>query len=514
MESKTIKCIPPQPALLRHQPEPANNRPLPGLQLSKPKRNGLFSGFCAAVILAAVLVLPGCREEIKEAAPITAETDEQQSVANFNMKPVDMALVAQNLVSPVGVVPVPDDSKRLFIIDQIGKIWVVDGAGNQLATPFLDVTGKMVRLNPNYDERGLLGFTFHPDYKNNGRFFIYYTLPPRAGGPTPTTTWNNLSRISEYRVMGGNPNVADINSEKVILEMDDPQSNHNGGTIEFGPDNYLYIAIGDGGGANDVAAGHVPDWYPVNAGGNGQDIEANLFGNILRIDVDRGAPYAIPADNPFVGKPGRDEIWAYGFRNPFRFSFDRSGSQRLFAGDAGQLLYEEIDIVEKGQNYGWNVKEGTSCFNAANPLQPLATCPEVDIYGNRLIDPVIQLNNYRNPVNGRATTIIGGNVYRGNDIPGFQGKYIFGTFSQNPGRPDAELFISQPAGPGLWDFREINLANRPDDIGYYLKGFGQDLAGEIYLTVTSVAGPSGNTGKVYKLVLAEKEKKNKIAKNK
>ena len=223
----------------------------------------------------------------------------------------------------------------------------------------------MVPLNPGYDERGLLGFAFHPDYKTNGRFFIYYTLPPRPGGPTPVNNWNNLSRISEYRVSGGNPNMADMGSEKIILEMDDPQSNHNGGTIAFGPDNYLYIAIGDGGGANDVGPGHVEDWYPVNAGGNGQDIEANLFGNILRLDVNGGAPYAIPADNPFVGKPGRDEIWAYGFRNPFRFSFDMSGSRRLFAGDAGQLLYEEIDVVEKGQNYGWNVKEGTSCFNAA-----------------------------------------------------------------------------------------------------------------------------------------------------
>ena len=139
-------------------------------------------------------------------------------------------------------------------------------------------------------------------------------------------------------------------------------------------------------------------------------------------------------------------------------------------------------------------------------MQPLATCPDVDIYGNRLIDPVIQVNNFRNPVNGRATTIIGGNVYRGNDIPGFQGKYIFGTFSQNPGTPNAELFIAQPHGPGLWDYQEISLVNRPDDIGYYLKGFGQDLEGEIYLTVSSLLGPSGNTGKVFKLVLAGKEK--------
>ncbi|GEO05909.1 glucose dehydrogenase [Adhaeribacter aerolatus] len=480
---------------------PRWSRPAP----AKTTPNRLFSTVGLALLLS-TLLLQSCQEEIKEAAPTDSQTSEELSVAHFNMKPVDLAPIATNLVSPLGVEEAPDGSNRLFILDQIGKIWIVNAADNQLTTPFLDVTSKMVTLNPRYDERGLLGFTFHPDFKNNGRFFIYYTLPPRPGGPTPTTTWNNLSRISEFRVSAGNPNVADLSTEKVILELDDPQSNHNGGTIAFGPDGYLYIAIGDGGGANDVDPGHVEDWYPVNKGGNGQDIEANLFGNILRLDVNSGAPYRIPADNPFVGKTGRDEIWAYGFRNPFRFSFDMSGSRRMFAGDAGQLLFEEIDVVEKGQNYGWNVKEGTSCFNAADPLKPLASCPSVDVYGRRLINPVIQVNNYRNPVNGRATTIIGGNVYRGNDIPGFQGKYIFGTFSQNPGTPDAELFISQPSGPGLWDYREINLVNRPDDLGYYLKGFGQDLEGEIYLTVSELSGPTGNTGKVFKLVLADKEK--------
>src|SRR5688572_13414113 len=175
--------------------------------------------------------------------------------------------------------------------------------------------------------------------------------------------------------------------------MDDPQSNHNGGTIAFGADGYLYIAIGDGGSANDVAPGHVNDWYAVNAGGNGQDIEANLFGDVLRLNVDGAAPYTIPADNPFVGKPGMDEIWAYGFRNPFRFSFDMGGSRQLYLGDAGQVLYEEINVVNKGGNYGWNVKEGRICFNAANNDTALGTCPAVDNFNNPLIDPVIVLDN-------------------------------------------------------------------------------------------------------------------------
>lgn len=419
-----------------------------------------------------------------------------------HMKQVDKQEVGTGFVSPIGIVAVPDNSNRLMVIDQIGKLWIIDGTGQTNPTPFMDIASRMVTLNAFYDERGLLGLAFHPDYQRNGRFFVYYNAPPRSGGPRPGLTWNNLSRIVEYTV-SSNPNLADMTSESVILEMDDPQSNHNGGTIAFGHDGYLYIAIGDGGGANDVAAGHVTDWYTVNAGGNGQDLDSNLFGNILRIDINHGNPYSIPPDNPFVNKPGYDEIYAYGFRNPFRFSFDMSGSRRLFAGDAGQLMFEEVDVVKKGGNYGWNVKEGTHCFNAAASLVPFPTCPDVDPLGNKLEDPVIELNNWQNPAGGKATTVIGGNVYRGNSIPGFQGKYIFGTFSQTPTTANGELFIANPAGPGLWPYQEISLMSSPSDIGYYLKGFGQDLQGEIYLATSSLLGPSGTTGKIFKLVLAE-----------
>jgi glucose/arabinose dehydrogenase len=416
---------------------------------------------------------------------------------------VDLELIADGFVSPLGVVAVPDDSKRLFVIDQAGKIWIIDASGNKLATPFMDVTSMMVPLTPDFDERGLLGLAFHPDYKTNGRFFIYYQLPPRAGGPETGEPWNNLSRISEFKVSASNPDLADMSSEKVILEWDDPQFNHNGGTIAFGPDGYLYIAIGDGGFADDVAPGHVEDWYAANAGGNGQDIEANLLGNILRIDINV-APYVIPADNPFVNKAGLDEIYAYGFRNPYRISFDMSGSRELYAGDAGQVLYEEIDLVTKGGNYGWNVKEGAHCFNAANNDTLLPSCPDVDNFGNPLIDPVIEVINAANPMGGgKALTIIGGNVYRGNSIPGFQGKYIFGTFGQTFTAPDGELFISNPAGPGPWKYDEVDLKSFPNDLGHYLKGFGQDNEGEVYLTVSTALGPSGTTGKVFKLVRAK-----------
>ena len=155
--------------------------------------------------------------------------------------------------------------------------------------------------------------------------------------------------------------------------------------MAFGPDGYLYISFGDGGGADDVALGHVEDWYDVNEGGNGQDIEDNLLGNILRIDVDSGDPYGIPPDNPFVGMDGMDEIYAFGFRNPYRFSFDRGGTNQLFVADVGQNNFEEVNIVEPGGNYGWNVMEGTHCFSTENPDLPLDECPTEDPMGRPLI---------------------------------------------------------------------------------------------------------------------------------
>jgi glucose/arabinose dehydrogenase len=413
---------------------------------------------------------------------------------------VDIQQVGGAFVSPIGLVAAPDNSGRLFVIDQVGKIWIIESSGNQLPTPFMDVSSMLVTLSPGYDERGLLGLAFHPQFTTNRKFYIYYQLPPRPGGPTPTTSWNNFSRISEFQASAANNNIADMSTERILLEMDDPQSNHNGGTLAFGADGYLYIAIGDGGAANDVAPGHVDDWYVANAGGNGQDVDANLFGNILRIDVNSGSPYGIPPDNPFVGVPGRDEIYAYGFRNPFRMSFDMGGNHDLFAGDAGQVLYEEINLVTKGGNYGWNVKEGKICFNAANNDTAFASCPTADNLGRTFTNPVVIINNTANPAGGRALTVIGGNVYRGNDIPAYQGKYIFGSFGQTGMAPDAELFIATPAGQSDWNWEEINIVSHANDLGYYLKGFGQDNKGEIYLTLSSNLGPSGTTGKIFKLV--------------
>jgi len=285
----------------------------------------------------------------------------------------------------------------------------------------------------------------------------------------------------------------------VILEIDHPQNNHNGGTLAFGPDGYLYISIGDGGNKDDVGPGHVSDWYADNTGGNGQDIYSNLLGNILRIDVNSGAPYSIPSDNPFVGTAAKGEIYAYGFRNPYRFSFDMGGTHQLLAGDAGQSLYEEIDLVTKGGNYGWNVKEGSHCFSTDNDLQERSSCPSTDTAGKPLTDPIIELVNAANPKGGGvAITIVGGNVYRGDSLSALQGQYIFGSFSQN-GQANAKVYSATPAAANTWSYTELKLKSYPNDLGMFLKSFGQDRDGAVYLLTSGQAGPSGATGKVFKI---------------
>lgn len=476
------------------------------------RRSIFSSGLLLA--LAGLLAVQSCK---KTEAPVAGADIAPASKNGPNpSRLLDLQLMANNFVSPIALVEPPDGSHRLFVVDQVGKIWILDANGQTLAQPFLQFpAGKMVNLRAGYDERGLLGLAFHPAFKSNGKFYLFYTAPPPPGGPLTDAgntglpkTWDNTTTISEFTVSASDPNLANLGSERKILQEPHPQSNHNGGTIAFGPDGYLYISIGDGGNKNDLGPGHVEDWYAANAGGNGQDIEQNLLGNILRIDVNStsdGKNYGIPQSNPFVGKRGLDEIWAYGFRNPYRFSFDMSGSNTLLVGDAGQSLYEEISEVTKGGNYGWNVKEGTACFNAANELTELPTCPDKDIYGNKLIDPVIQAPNRANPEGGNFIVIIAGNVYRGHSIPGMEGKYIFGNFSTSFAVPSGEVYASNPAGHGLWSYDKLSFKSvGPDNIGIFVKGFGQDSMGEVYVLGSKRLGPAGTTGVVYKIVAEKK----------
>jgi glucose/arabinose dehydrogenase len=423
---------------------------------------------------------------------------------------VGLRLIADDFASPVALVAAPDGSGRRFVVDQVGVIRVLTADGDLRSEPFLDLQSRIVELMPEFDERGLLGLAFHPGYAGNGRFFVYYSAPLRPGAPAG---FDHTARISEFRVSATNPNRADPASERVVLEVDKPQFNHNGGTVAFGPDGALYISIGDGGGADDVGLGHVEDWYLANAGGNGQDIQSNLLGNILRIDVDRGAPYAIPADNPFTGTPGCadgcDEIWAYGLRNPYRMSFDMGGGHDLFVGDAGQALWEEVSIAESGGNFGWNVKEGAHCFSTDNPEESPAECPDVvgaphPRAGDPLIDPVIEYQNAHNPAGGGlGHVIVGGHVYRGDDLRRFSGDYIFGDYSREEEEPDGSLFVAKPRKAGLWKMQQLQIATSPTRrLGHYLLGFGQDLAGEMYVLTSDEGGPSGTTGRVYRLVRA------------
>ncbi len=401
---------------------------------------------------------------------------------------VQLQTVAEGLVSPVFLTSPAGDARR-FIVERTGLIYILDQNDKLLKKPFLNLKDKMVDLSEEYDERGFLGLAFHPDFANNGRFYVYYSAPLRDSAPD---NWNHTAHVSEFMVSEDDPNVADPNSERVLLEVDEPQMNHNGGALAFGPDDgYLYISLGDGGAADDVAVGHPPI-------GNGQDV-TSLLGNILRIDIDRGYPgYAVPQDNPFVGREGMDEIYAWGWRNPWRMSFDRGGNHDLFVTTNGQNLWEAVYQVDSPANYGWNVLEGTHCFSTKEPNQSPENCNRVGADGEPLKLPIIEYphlaNQGNSPIAGASVT--GGYVYRGSAIPELSGQYIFGDWSSAFDKPQGQLFVANPSGAGsLWSIQRLA------DLKLFVLGFGEDADGEIYVLTTQNAGPAGHSGKVQKLVL-------------
>ncbi len=399
---------------------------------------------------------------------------------------VKLDLVADGLISPVDMQFPKDNSGRLFIVDRIGKIKILNNK-SLIDEPFLDITDKVIPLNSLYDERGFLGLTFHPNFKNNGKFYVYYNAKLREGAPSD---WDSTIRLSEFVVSKDNPNKADATSEKIIMEIDKPGMNHNGGQILFGKDNYLYISIGDGGNANDVGKGH------NQTIGNGQDT-FSILGKILRIDVNgktSNANYLIPQDNPFSdGKNGLKEIYAYGFRNPWRMSFD-SETGKLFVGEVGQSSWEEINIVEKGKNYGWNIKEGTHCFATRNP-----ECENLGYKGEPLIDPIIEYPNAQQK-NGMGHTNVGGFMYRGNGIPTLKGKFIFADWSTSFTKADGSLFVAESSETGLWEMKLIAISGRENKrLNEFILSLAQDSENELYLLTTEKTGTNGETGKVYKL---------------
>jgi len=426
---------------------------------------------------------------------------------------IGLEKISGGLSSPV-MMAVPDDgSGRIFVVDQIGLVRIITTDGILLDTPFLDLRDRMVGLNRGYDERGLLSIAFHPDFRNSSLVFVYYSAPLRAGGPFG---WSCTNHLSEFRVTPGNPDTADPGSEKILLTVDKPESNHNGGPILFGPDDgYLYIALGDGGGADDTGTGHTPGT------GNAQDM-TTMLGKILRIDIDtpgtKGTLYSVPQDNPFVGTAGiLPEIYASGLRNPAYLSFDAGPGHHLTTGMAGQNLFEPVFIVTKGGNYGWHIREGTHCFDPANDAVPLSrACPTSGSRGEPLIGPVIELGH------DVGNTIIGGAVYRGSALPVLNGSYIFGDWSKSfIGSGDGSLLVSTPpAGYGIsrypsavnaitpqdnqmWTTQEFSIATSANGrVNAFVRGFGEDADHEIYVLTSRNAGPdpSGTGGEVWKLV--------------
>lgn len=401
---------------------------------------------------------------------------------------VNLQVVAEGLTHPLMLISPPDGTKRRFIIEQIGVIRVLMPDGKLLDEPFLNIRHKIhpSPLLPDFDERGLLGLTFHPNYRTNGKFYVAYSgRLPGNSGLDRVVWWSHTNYVAEYQVSKTDPNRADPNSERILTAIDWPQFNHNGHWIGFGPDGYLYISTGDGGYANDWGIGHHV------TKGNGQDLQS-LHGKVLRIDVDKGQPYAIPPDNPFVGR--RDvlpEIWAYGFRNPWRCSFDMGGGRELFCADVGQNSYEEVSIVIKGGNYGWRVKEGRHCFDYVNPNQHPPACSD-----QGMIDPIIEYNNCNVHRDCKGISITGGYVYRGSHQP-WQGAYIFGDWSKQFAVRDGRLYIATKDG-SAWRMQDVRVGNMANFNSYVL-GFGQDADGEVYVTTTDITGPVGKSDRVYRI---------------
>ena len=348
---------------------------------------------------------------------------------------------------PIYLTHAGDASNRLFVVEQRGRILVFQNRSDVTAAQeFLDIR-PIVRMRHN--EEGLLALAFHPKYAENGRFYVYYTASdPRRGV------------LSRFSVSVDDPGRADPSSEQVILEVEQPWGNHNGSTVLFGPDGYLYMSLGDGGAAND----------PHN---NGQDL-STLLATIIRIDIDRQDPdrnYAIPKDNPFVNRPGaRGEIWAYGLRNIWRMSFDRETGD-LWGGDIGQGKFEEIDLIVKGGNYGWNIREGKHDFRPRESAEPL-------------IDPVVEYGRRE------GLSVTGGYVYRGDRVPQLRGAYIYADYVSR------KIWGLRYEGGKVTMHREIFSGSGRA----YVTSFGEDAAGELYICAfDSPDGRGGSDGRIYRL---------------
>lgn len=412
---------------------------------------------------------------------------------------VQLETVATGLTAPNWLTSAPGDDDNLYVTDQSGILWKIDRSSGARSV-FLDVSARLVALGVGgpgtFDERGLLGVAFHPAYASNGLLYTYTSEP--VGGTADFSTIpmgfnpNHQTVITEWQVPSpADPNaVVDPGSARVLLRIDQPQFNHNAGCMNFGPDGMLYISLGDGGGRDDRDDGLSLGQPIVGHGclGNGQNLDS-ILGKIIRIDVNgnnsANGQYGIPGDNPFVGTAGLDEIYAYGFRNPFRFSFDSQTGQ-MYVADVGQNDIEEVNIVTVGGNYGWRFKEG-SFFFSFNGLNAgyVSNIPQ-DVPAG-LIDPIAEYDH------DEGLAIIGGFVYRGQKIPALSGRYVFGEFARTFSN-DGRVFYLET------EILELQLVGQ-SSLNRSLLGMGQDSRGELYLLVNSTGTPFGTTGQVLRIRL-------------
>jgi glucose/arabinose dehydrogenase len=470
---------------------------------------------------------------------------------------VGLELVTGGLVSPLKGTTAPGLPNHLFVPDQVGKLYAIHlTTGDK--TVFLDVSALLVPLGvifgpgctppvpagsmPSFDERGLLGVAFHPDFQTNGKFYTYTSEPAGLSPTLPTTlppgvAPDHQNVVSEWTAADAeDPSAGVVGDRRVLLRVDWPQFNHDGGDLAFGPDGKLYISMGDGGGADDqdgqsfIVTGTCGTEAPMvghGLTGNGQNL-ASPLGKIHRIDVNPpfapGKQYAIPTDNPFVGPDDAlDEIFAYGFRNPYRFSIDATGE--LWVGDVGQNDIEEVDRVVKGGNHGWRVKEGTLCFDPGGfeaDSGDSDVCP-APVPG--MVDPIAQYDTHL-----EGHSVIGGFVYGGTGFPALRGRYVFAEFSRlfnfpaGPNNYGRLLYLAQKphANAKLFNIQELNgFHEAAEALGLTeptqppaafeqtlaVLGMGQDASGELYVLGNVNGIPFGTNGVVLRIVPASGKKK-------
>jgi glucose/arabinose dehydrogenase len=407
------------------------------------------------------------------------DDDDGISDTYFGQGPtVGLEEVATGLSSPSALVTADEDRDRRFIVDQTGTVHVHDGDGLQ-STPFLDLTDDIVALGedlPNwltYDERGLLGLAFHPEFSENGLFYVRYSAP------ADDDDIDHREILAEFRTTEDGT-AADPDSERVLLDMPWARPIHQAGTIEFGSDGYLYGSLGDG-------------LNPFN----GQDLET-LKGSVYRIDVDGRTgdlPYGIPADNPLVGGEGRDELYAWGLRNPWKMAFS---GDRLIAGDVGQATWEEINVVEAGRNYGWPLKEGTHCHDPQLGTSSEEQCLVESDRGETLVDPVFEFPHFDDDGDAVGFAVIGGHVHTG-PVDAVSDAYLFGVFTSSFTTPAGRLLAATPRDSGTWPVEELQVEGGLD---IQVLSLGQDGSDSYVLGTRAALAEdplSRSDGVVYRL---------------